>query len=134
MTDLSALEQSWPALLLFFSTLLASCLLARMQFNRFEKKITSDLKVLAQTVALIEQSSFGFGRNLHLIERNVKELRMLHDELESKSGAENLYLQAAQVAEMGATAAELMNNFGLSKVEAKLIEALHAARADARLH
>lgn len=135
MMDLSTLGQAWPLLLmLLVSTALSSFLVSRMQFRKLEQKIESDLKVLAQTVSVIEKSSFGLGRNLKLIERNVKELGVLHDELDSRNGAANLYLQAAQVAEMGATAADLMNHFGLSKVEAQLIETLHAARADSGLH
>lgn len=134
MMDLLSLDQSWLMLLLFFAAIALCHLMIKMHFRRLDQKMAADLKALAQTVAVIEQSSVGLGRNLQLIERNVRALSGLHDQFESRPGAESLYLQAAQVAGMGATTADLMNNFGLSRVEAKLIETLHATRAGAGLH
>ncbi len=128
-------KQLWPVLLaaVLLSGLI-SFLVMRRQLKKIEKKFESNLKVHAQNMAIIEQANFGIGRHLHLIEKTVKEFGLRHEELEYKDSFENNYSQAAQLAGMGATASDLMCSFGLSHIEAELIEKLHSGRSSSPLH
>ncbi len=101
------------------------------QQNRAKiEQLNHEIDKLKSTLNALISSAVGVDRRMNAVERGKIELQQRQESIEQHNRSDRPYAEAIHMAQQGATAEQLMNEFDMSPNEADLIVMLHRAHPD----
>jgi len=112
---------TWSMLALTFALLGVFLIL-----NRKNNNLSIRIIELEDELQAITNSAIGVGKKLHEVESELKVVESQQEEIAHRESHQpKPYLQAAKMAQMGASVADLMESCQLTQGEAELLVHLH---------
>jgi len=122
------LDVTWIALGLFALVSTIALIMAislKSRILRQEESAGARIDKLENELSALLDGNFGMGRQLHELQRDLKDTREKQQQLEQRDLGALPYNQAVRLVATGATVDQLVDQCGLSRSEADLIMLLH---------
>ena len=127
----NAIASNWMIFIGFIAAVLITLLFYWLTNRRFQREIdrlTREVDELKRTLNALCSSAVGVDRRMGRLEVGKRELQQRQETIEQHTKSDHPYADAIKVAQKGATASQLVEEFEISRNEADLIVMLHGAK------
>jgi biopolymer transport protein ExbB/TolQ len=101
------------------------------QYNKAQiERLNQEIGKLKNTLNALISSAVGVDRRMNQLELVKIELQQRQESMEQQNRSDRPYAEAIHRAQKGATATDLMEEFGMSSNEADLIVMLHRSNSN----
>ncbi|MCF6281617.1 MAG: DUF2802 domain-containing protein [Candidatus Polarisedimenticolaceae bacterium] len=102
--------------------------LAHQRYKVKLEQLNQDVEKLRSTLNALCSSAVGVDRRMNKLEQDKIELQQRQETIEQHSRSDRPYAEAIRLAQQGAAASKLVDEFNMSSNEADLIVMLHGVK------
>ena len=125
------IASNWMILTGFAVAVMLLTVIQWLTGRRYQMKIdelNQEIEVLKGTLNVLCTSAVGVDRRVGKLEQGKRELQQRQETIEQNNKPDQPYAEAIRVVQQGATANQLVEEFGISRNEANLIVMLHGVK------